>query len=47
MRAFYFDAQSYREVHKLKISKRDFKRYFINPKIGLQIQDNKPHISIR
>ena len=47
MHAFYSDGLSYREVHNLKIGKGNFKSYFINPKMGEDINERKPHISIR
>ena len=34
MHAFYSDGLSYREVHNLKIGKGNFKSYFVNPKMG-------------
>ena len=47
MCVFYSDELSYREVHNLKISKGNFKSYFVNPKMGEEINERKPHISIR
>ena len=47
MHAYYSDGLSYREVHNLKIVKGHFKRYFVNPKMGEEINEKKPHISIR
>ena len=47
MRAFYSDGLSYREVYKLNIGKGNFKHYFVNPKIGEEISEKRPRISIR
>ena len=47
MCAYYSDGLSYREVYNLKIVKRHFTRYFVNPKTSEQISDKKPHFSIR
>ena len=46
MHAFYYDGLSYREVHNLKIVKGNFKKYVVNPKMGVEISE-KTHISIR
>ena len=47
MHAYYFDGLSYIEVHKIKIVKCHFTRYFVNPKTGEQISNKKDRISIR
>ena len=45
MHACYSNNLSYREVQG-ETTKRNFKIYFINLKIALEISEKKPHISI-
>ena len=45
--AFYSDDLSYTKVHNLNIGKGKFKSYFSKPKMAEEINEMKPHISIR